>query len=135
MRVPAARFNEAMAELRGYGRVLNEVMQANDVTREHLDLSIRLENAQKSRERLLALLQKAEKVEDMLKIEEQLHRLTEEIERMTGQLRFLNDQVALSTVTVDFKGVAGPEAVSRRRTPSMFPWVNQIGVEPLRRGF
>jgi hypothetical protein len=134
VRVPAARFQDAVAELRGYGRVLNESMQASDVTREHLDLTIRLENAQKSRERLLALLQKAEKVEDMLKIEEQLRRLTEEIERMTGQLRFMNDQVAMSTIAVAFEGVTA-QAGTRRRAPSMFNWVNQIGVEPLRRGF
>jgi hypothetical protein len=134
VRLPAARFQDAMAELRGSGRVLNESMQASDVTREHLDLGIRLENAQKSRDRLLALLQKAEKVEDMLKIEEQLRRLTEEIERMTGQLRFMNDQVAMSTITAAFQAVA-QQPEDRRRTPNMFSWINQIGVEPLRRGF
>lgn len=135
VRVPALRFDDAVAELRGYGRVLSEAMQANDVTSQHLDLTIRLENAQKSRERLLALLQRAEKVEDMLKIEEQLHRLTEEIERMTGQLRFMNDQIAFSTLAVAFQGVSSAQTGRRGKPASMFQWINRIGVEPLRRGF
>ncbi len=135
LRVPAAKFEQALAAVREYGRVLSESLQAQDVTREHMDLSIRLETARKARERLLVLLEKAEKVEDMLKIEEQLRRVTEEIERMTGELKFLDDRVAMSTLTVEFRGVAAPASVQRRRTPSRFRWLNDIGLENLRRQF
>jgi hypothetical protein len=134
VRVPAPRFQEAIAELRGYGRVLSESMQADDVTKQHLDLSIRLENARKARDRLLALLEKADKVEDILKIEEQLRRLTEEIERMEGELKWLGDQVAMSTVTAAFRAVAETRP-DRRRQLSRFDWINQVGVERLRRDF
>lgn len=134
VRVPAARFQDAMAELRGMGRVLGESMQAEDVTKQHMDLSIRLENARKARDRLLELLGKADKVEDILKIEEQLRRLTEEIERMEGELKWLKDQVAMSTVTGTFRAMAETRP-DRRRQPSRFDWINQVGLENLRRQF
>lgn len=134
VRVPAARFDDALAEVRGYGRVLHQSLQASDVTKEYIDLEVRLDNARKSRERLLALLQKADKVEDILKIEEQLRRLTTEIEQAEGELKHLADQVAMSTVQVEFRAVAAlvPE---RRRVASRFWWINQVGVERVRRDF
>lgn len=134
VRVPAARFDDALAEARRLGRVLHQSLQANDVTKTYLDLEIRLDNARKSRERLLALLQKADKVEDILRIEEQVRRLTTEIEQAEGELKYLADQVAMSTVQVEFKAVAAlvPE---RRRVASRFWWINQVGVERVRRDF
>jgi hypothetical protein len=128
VRLPAARFDEAFASLRTMGRVLHETREANDVTEQYLDLGIRLENAQRSRARLLELLARAEKVEDILKIEEQLRRLSEEIERMEGQRRYLADQVAMSTLMAQFSPVADAPSRPAGR-PSRFPWIRQLGAE------
>lgn len=133
-RVPATQFEPFVEALRGYGRVLLQSMNALDVTKQHRDLTIRLENARKSRTRLLALLDKAERVEDMLKIEEQLRRLTAEIEQMTGELKYLDDQISLSTVTVRFEPVAAA-ANQRRPKRSRFLWINMVGVEHALRSF
>ena len=135
VRIPAARFDEAFGQLKTWGRVLDEQRTASDVTEEFLDLSIRLDNARKSRDRLLALLEKADKVEDILKVEEQLRRLTEEIERMEGRRKFLADQVAMSTLTVTFAAVADAGPQRRRRAASRFDWVNQMGVDHVLRQF
>jgi hypothetical protein len=133
VRVPAARFDEAFAWLHSLGRVRSESKQASDVTDQYLDLGIRLENAKKSRERLLALLAKAEKVEDILKIEEQMRRLTEEIERFEGQMKRLQDQVALATITARFvTPAAAPDRPGGR--PSRFAWIRAIGAERLLEG-
>lgn len=131
-RVPASGFAAFVAELRGLGRVLHEALRAEDVTRQHRDLGIRLENAKASRERLLALLAKADKVEDLLRIEEQLRRLTDEIETMTAELKSLDDRIALATVTVSFTAVATARPGAR---PSFFDWINRIGVARVRREF
>jgi hypothetical protein len=134
MRVPAAKFETLFADLRGFGRVRMESRTAQDVTEEYVDLGIRLENAKKSRDRLLALLQKADKVEDLLKIEEQLRRLTEEIERMEGRAKFLADQVAMASLLAKFAAPrdAQPE---RRAKPSRFGWINAIGAERVQEDF
>jgi hypothetical protein len=136
VRVPAAKFEDALAAVRGMGRVLDESRQANDVTEEYLDLGIRLDTARKARERLLEVLQKAEKVEDILKVEAELRRLTEELERMEGRRKFLSDQVALATLTATFQAIAqAPPPPPRPKQRSRFPWVNRVGAESMMGGF
>lgn len=127
-RVPAERFDETLSGVRELGAVLHQSIEASDVSRQYLDLEIRLDNAMKSRERLLKLLEKADKVTDLLEVEKELKRLSEEIERMKGELRYLSDQVAFSTVQVTFNGPS-PSPQQRGRVCSRFPWINQIGVD------
>src|SRR5262249_30825358 len=69
LRVPAPRFEEALDKLARLGRVLARSVTAQDVTEEVVDLRLRLKNALALRDRLAQLLEKAEKVEDVLKIE------------------------------------------------------------------
>jgi hypothetical protein len=129
VRVPVQHFEAAFAWVKQAGRVLSESRQAEDVTEEFVDLGIRLDNARKSRDRLLAVLQKADKVEDILKVEAELRRLTEEIERMEGRTKFLADQVALSTLSATFQAMADAPVKKGARQPSRFPWINRIGAE------
>jgi len=127
-RVPAARFPSLLAEIPALGTVVSQSVSALEVTKEHADLSLRIENAGKARERLLALLEKAEKMEDILKIEAEVRRLTEEIERMKGELKLLSERIAFSTLEVTFRSTA-PQARPDRRTRSRFEWINRIGIE------
>ncbi|MEZ6036373.1 MAG: DUF4349 domain-containing protein [Planctomycetota bacterium] len=136
VRLPAEHFDAAFASVKGTGRVLNEQRSASDVTEEFVDLGIRLDNAKRSRERLIELLQKADKVEDMLKIENELRRLTEEIERMEGRMKFLRDQVAMATLDIEFRSVAdAPPPPPHRRRPSRFSWINTVGASQLMERF
>ncbi len=134
-RIPARSFQTLVQEVKGYGTVLQESMQAQDVTKKHIDLSIRLENAEKARQRLLKLIDKATKVEDILKIEEQLTRLTETIERIKGELNYRNEQVAYSLVSVGFHSVSRTVRPSKSRSRSRFDWINQVGIEQVLRRF
>ncbi|HZN39063.1 MAG TPA: DUF4349 domain-containing protein [Planctomycetota bacterium] len=129
VRVPVQHFEAAFAWVKQAGRVLFESRQAADVTEEFVDLGIRLDNARKARDRLLEVLQKADKVEDILKVEAELRRLTEEIERMEGRKKFLADQVALSTLSATFQALADAPVKKGARQPSRFPWINRIGAE------
>ena len=134
VRLPAVSFDEVFLLLRGKGRVLDEKREASDVTEEFVDLGIRIDTARKARERLLEVLQKAEKVEDILKVEAELRRLTEEIERMEGRKKFLADQVAMATLAVAFVAkveAAPPQPKRRERVRSQFDWINRVGPESL----
>jgi hypothetical protein len=132
-RVPIAAYDEFLVELRAFGRVLHEAQRAEDVTRRHRDLGIRLENATEARARLLALLETATDVKDVLAIEAELRRLTDEIETMTAELRALDGRIALATVEVAFSAPASRPDAPRR--PSLFPWIDALGVERVLRGF
>jgi hypothetical protein len=131
VRVPAARLDDAFAAARGLGRVLAEGRQANDVTEEFVDLGLRIDTAKKARERLLEVLQKAEKIEDILKVEAELRRLTDEIERMEGRRKFLADQVAMATLQATFQPTTAPPPVKKSRQRSRFAWVNRVGAETI----
>ena len=133
-RVPVKNFQTLITEVKDYGSVLQESMRAQDVTKQHMDLSIRLENAETARQRLLKLIEKATKVEDILKIEEHLTRLTETIERIKGELKYLNEQVAFSLVEVGFQSVS-PTVRPMKRSRSRFDWINQVGIEQVLRRF
>lgn len=133
VRVPAERFQSIVAMVPALGRVLSESVRTQDVTAEWIDLDVRIRNAEVARERLLALLERATEMKDILAIEEQLRRVTTEIEQMKGQFKALEAQIAYSRITIDFQGQAPPPV--RRPTGSRFDWVNAIGIEPALRRF
>lgn len=135
VRMPAEQFHAVVKDLGSFGQVINEQLSANDVTKQMFDLELRLETAEKSRQRLLDLLKSASKMEEILQIENQVRRLTDEIERMKGELRFLQDQVSFSTLTVSFFSNAPPPTPGPMRTRSRFEWINQVGIEQVLGGF
>lgn len=118
IRVPAARFEMVMAELAKLGDVSYRNVTGQDVTEEFYDLSIRLNNALIMRERYVELLKKATNVEDSLKIEQELGRITGEIEQIKGRLKFLKQHAAFSTITLQLnKKSDEPPRVTRVPLP------------------
>jgi hypothetical protein len=103
IRVPAATFDQAVTRIESVGDVLHKNVAAEDVTDEFHDLEIRLKSAKAVQTRLSELLAKATKVEDSLAIERELDRVSGEIERIEGRLKFLRDRAAFSTITVRFE--------------------------------
>ena len=129
-RVPRARFEEALARADAVGDVLHRDVHAEDVGDEFRDLEVRLRNARAMRDRLEQLLTRATNVKDSLEIEAQMSRVTEEIERLAGQLQLLGHRVAYSKVTVLFQP-RHPEALRREVVRLPFPWLGSLGLGSL----
>ena len=128
VRVPADTFREMVEKLEAIGRILHKELNAQDVTEQHTDLSLRLAAKKKYLETLQKLLEKAQDAKAMLEIQKEIGRVIEEIESMEGRLRYLADQVAYSTITVRLQ--LATKASSRRfRLP--FGWVESLGIEHL----
>jgi hypothetical protein len=134
VRVPADRFQTTIDGLTGYGPITKRRVDAQDVTKRAFELGLRIDNAEKARARLITLLADAREMKDILAIENELRRLTEEIELLKGELRTLEDRVAFSTLTVQFQSNAPPPVVYGRRS-SRFQWINQVGAENVQGGF
>ena len=100
IRVPAASFSEALERIRRIGEVRSESLNAQDVTDQFIDLEARLNAATREEASLLDLLGRADDVQDVLIIERELTRIRSDIERVQGQLNFLERRVALSTLSV-----------------------------------
>jgi hypothetical protein len=101
MRVPATRFDAAIAEIRAVGsRVRAEKITGKDVTEEFIDLDARLRAQRALEAQFLEIMKRAGKVSDALEVHSQLAGVRTEIERVEGRRRFLENQAALSTINI-----------------------------------
>jgi len=111
--VPAYRFDETLAELRRIGRVRNENISTQDVSREYTDLEIRVGVKEGTVVRLRSLLgTRTAKLADVLELERELGREIAELEQMKGERRFFDHQVAMSSISLTLfepTPVAGPQ--------------------------
>lgn len=130
IRVPARNFEMIMTELVKLGDVSYKNVVGQDVTEEFYDLSIRLNNATIMRERYVELLKKATTVEDSLKIEQELGRITEEIERLKGRLKFLQQHASFSTITIQLSKKSDAP-IRDTRVPLPFYWLQNYSLDEL----
>ncbi len=101
IKVPAARYDQAMSGLNGIGKLISATTDAQDVGEEYVDVNARMANARRLEERLVTLLAtRTGKLQDVLAVERELARVREEIERYEGRLRYLRSNVAVSTLAV-----------------------------------
>ena len=101
MRIPADRFDEALAAIHELdGEVKAEATREEDVTATVVDLEARLTNLRAAEVEYRELLDRAEQIEDILAIQNQLFQVRGEIEAMQAQLDYFNDQAAMATLTV-----------------------------------
>jgi hypothetical protein len=101
IKVHPSKYEETMKALRKIGLLIEENSSTSDVTQEYYDLSARLDNAEATRARYLEILAtRTGTVHDILEVEREIERVTENIEVLKGQLRYLDSQVGLSTITV-----------------------------------
>jgi hypothetical protein len=111
IRIPAERFELALAEIRGLGtKVLRETVSGQDVGQEFIDLEARLRNWRAQEVVLLRLMDRAQSVTDTIRVQRELQQVQLEIEQIRGRLRYLEDQTTMSTITVGLReaGVAAP---------------------------
>jgi hypothetical protein len=102
LRIPAERFATVVAALKGLGTVTNESVSTQDVTKAYTDLETRLRVKRDAAARVQAILNtRTARLAEVLEAERELARLTEEIEHMEGERRFYDQQIALSTITVE----------------------------------
>jgi uncharacterized protein DUF4349 len=106
--VPAARFDDTIDQLTKMGRVQNEHISGNDVSAQYVDLQARLVNEEAQRDAMLALLQRAQSVSDIIAIQTQLGQITGQIEQLKGQIQYIDHNTAYSTVSVDLTEAGAP---------------------------
>ncbi|MGE1163737.1 DUF4349 domain-containing protein [Peribacillus simplex] len=101
VRIPEARFQDFLVDTEGQAsEVVGRNVTGQDVTEQYVDLKARLKSKRAVEERLLAFMQDAKKTEDLLKISSDLAAVQEEIEQLTGQMKYLENQTSYSTVTI-----------------------------------
>ncbi|MGI6029140.1 MAG: DUF4349 domain-containing protein [Candidatus Heteroscillospira sp.] len=105
IRVPSESFSEITGTLSELGNVTYCRSYSENVTTTYIDTEARLESYRIQEERLLAMLEKAEKLEDMLTIEAHLADVRYNIETYTTQLQYLDSQISYSTLNLSVEEV------------------------------
>jgi hypothetical protein len=100
-RIPQAKFQTFLGQLEKLAmKVHSRNVTGQDVTEEFVDLESRLKSKQAVEERLYQFLKDAKDTKDLLAISNDLARVQEEIEQIKGRMKYLQNQSALSTVTI-----------------------------------
>ncbi len=100
IRVPDQHFHSLMANLKSLGQLTQERISREDVTEQYIDLQARIKNLKHQETSYLNLLEKADQVESILKIEKELNRVRTDIERLQGRLDYYQSKVMLATINL-----------------------------------
>ncbi|SFS06878.1 protein of unknown function [Microbacterium sp. cf046] len=100
VRVPADGLQSLVDQLSGLGEVTASSVNRQDVTEVTLDLEARVDAAQASVDRLTQLMTQAGSLSDLIAAESALAERQATLESYQQQLKYYDEQVAMSTLTV-----------------------------------
>lgn len=100
IRVPKSSINNFKSDLKTIGNKIWESTNKQDVTKQYTDTESRMKVVEVKEERILALMEKADKVEDIIALEDQLSEAIYEKERLKSSLMDLDDKVDFTTINL-----------------------------------
>lgn len=100
IRVPHQRFDDLMTALAELGELRSTTRSAEDVSTEVIDTRTRVRSQERSIARIQSLLAQADSLNQVIAIESQLASRQADLESLKAQLTWLQDQTALSTITL-----------------------------------
>ncbi len=105
IRVPADKLDSFLQEVSEIGNVISRNEDVEDVTLSYVDMESRRDMLRIEQERLLAILEKSDKIEDIIAIEERLSNVRYQLQSMESQIRTIDNQVDYSTVRLNISEV------------------------------
>ncbi len=98
--VPADRLDEAIEAVSAHGTVIQRTTSSQDVTATYVDTETRIATRKASIERIRALMARTETIGEIVQLEGQLADREADLESLQAQLRWLEGQVSMSSLTV-----------------------------------
>lgn len=101
VKVPAGGFNGFIADLEKMKpKTIQRSVQGQDVTEEFVDLDARLISKRAEEARLLDFMSKATKSDELVAFSSQIGNVQTQIEQIKGRMRYLEQNVAYSTIEI-----------------------------------
>ncbi|MFF9086687.1 DUF4349 domain-containing protein [Streptomyces sp. NPDC014991] len=110
LRVPTERYDEVLTGLQGTGRVVHRTAKAVDVTDQVVDVDSRVTSQRASVARIRALMDKADKLDDVVTLEGQLSSRQADLEALLARQASLKDRTSLATITLSLSRTPVREA-------------------------
>ncbi len=108
IRVPSAQLDSAVRAISDLGLdVLSLISTSDDVTEEYFDVQARIQNLNVTRDSLRELLSREGDLEDILEVQREITRVSEEIEILEGRKRLLEQTSATSLINVTLELAPG----------------------------
>ncbi len=100
VRVPSEKFSQFFSGAGDLGYVTNSTESSEDVGTQYYDLEARLKTQRTKQDRLLALLEKAETMEDIIALESALSEVEYQIESYSSELNRYDELIGFSTFRI-----------------------------------
>jgi len=112
IRIPSEKLNDILAQIKSSAvEVQSENVSGQDVTDQYVNLQSRLTAKQATEKKLLEFLDQAEDTEATLAVYNQLQQVQSDIEVLQGQIKYIDQSAALSSVTVNLIAEAGTQPI------------------------
>ena len=111
VRVPSTKVTATIDKLKTYGTVEDVTLQNDDVTAQAKDLDARIDALRLSIDRLEKIMAKSDTSAELIKAETALTQRQEQLESLEAQRKQIDDQVSLSTLSIDLSQKSRPDSV------------------------
>ena len=105
LRIPADKLEQFVVTLDEGTNITNKSTNVEDVTLSYVDIESRKKALKAEEARLLEIVESAETVEDIIKVEERLSEVRYQLESIESQLRTYDNKISFSTVYLDITEV------------------------------
>ncbi|KKS31461.1 MAG: hypothetical protein UV00_C0005G0007 [candidate division WWE3 bacterium GW2011_GWF1_42_14] len=139
IRVPSEKIEEMSKYLRSVAiKVVSENVDGRDITDQYVDIERRLGDLEAQRTRMLAILDKATTVNEMLSVQQALDQIQNQIDSYKGKLQYMDGTTKTSKLTIyistDELGLPytpaqpwRPEVIFKQAVRSMLGTLQDIG--------
>jgi len=101
VKVPPTSFDSISSGLQNIGTMKSLSTNSDDVTYEYIDLEAQIKNLEVQKERLLAIYEKAETVENIIELESEINRVQTRIDSSNSRKNFIERQATKATLNIN----------------------------------
>jgi len=116
LRLPPDKLEDVVSFLAKRGDIVAKHITATDVSKQLFDEDLAIKNLKSTLDRLTELMKQGGlKIDDVLRVEQEMTRIRGQIETLEGDTRFLKDRVALATLDITMSRRAGAVTVAQAK--------------------
>lgn len=105
-RIPSEKLNQFLNASKSFGNISSQSQSIEDITMRYTDVEARQKSLQVEFDRILELVKKADKLEDVIRLEERLSQIRYELDSLKSQIKGMDNDVSYSTINMDIYEVA-----------------------------
>lgn len=109
IRIPERSFDQVITDIQKFGTVVKQNIKGEDVTEEYIDIAAQKSALQNQLLQYNRIMEKANNVTEILDVQQEIERVQVSLDRIEGKIRYLDNRISLSTISVTVKE---PETVS-----------------------